>query len=118
MYLWYFREVLFLFLVQACNSGQSPFFGCFDCFCGFVCSAAIYMKNMVCQYWQDREPSVGEIIFPFNIHENDRQQIRDHIVEAIIRCPESIRYARTLLFLFYHYDQNHCQLIPNFNAIT
>lgn len=56
-----------------------------------LCVAAIYLKNMVSQYWQDREPSLGEVIFPFNIHENDRQQIRDHIVEGIIRCPESIR---------------------------
>nr|XP_054595434.1 importin-8 isoform X2 [Nothobranchius furzeri] len=59
-------------------------------------AAAIYLKNMVSQYWQDREPSVGEVIFPFNIHENDRQQIRDHIVEAIIRCPESIRAQLTV----------------------
>ncbi|XP_014827873.1 importin-8 isoform X2 [Poecilia latipinna] len=57
-------------------------------------AAAIYLKNMVSQYWQDREPSVGEVVFPFNIHENDRQQIRDHIVEGIIRCPESIRYRK------------------------
>uniref|UniRef100_A0A3P8RUX2 Importin 8 n=1 Tax=Amphiprion percula TaxID=161767 RepID=A0A3P8RUX2_AMPPE len=52
-------------------------------------AAAIYLKNMVSQYWQDREPSVGEVVFPFNIHENDRQQIRDHIVEGIIRCPDA-----------------------------
>uniref|UniRef100_A0A673CYB3 Importin N-terminal domain-containing protein n=1 Tax=Sphaeramia orbicularis TaxID=375764 RepID=A0A673CYB3_9TELE len=57
-------------------------------------AAAIYLKNMVSQYWQDREPSLGEVVFPFNIHENDRQQIRDHIVEGIIRCPESIRYRK------------------------
>ncbi|XP_060934256.1 importin-8 isoform X3 [Limanda limanda] len=59
-------------------------------------AAAIYLKNMVSQYWQDREPSLGEVIFPFNIHENDRQQIRDHIVEGIIRCPESIRAQLTM----------------------
>uniref|UniRef100_H2U7J3 Importin 8 n=1 Tax=Takifugu rubripes TaxID=31033 RepID=H2U7J3_TAKRU len=59
-------------------------------------AAAIYLKNMVSQYWQDREPSLGEVIFPFNIHENDRQQIRDHIVEGIIRCPESIRVQLTM----------------------
>uniref|UniRef100_A0A3Q3WKQ5 Importin N-terminal domain-containing protein n=1 Tax=Mola mola TaxID=94237 RepID=A0A3Q3WKQ5_MOLML len=52
-------------------------------------AAAIYLKNMVSQYWQDREPCLGEIVFPFNIHENDRQQIRDHIVEGIIRCPDA-----------------------------
>lgn len=59
-------------------------------------AAAIYLKNMVSQYWQDREPSLGEVIFPFNIHENDRQQIREHIVEGIIRCPESIRVQLTM----------------------
>uniref|UniRef100_A0AAX7VTM4 Importin N-terminal domain-containing protein n=1 Tax=Astatotilapia calliptera TaxID=8154 RepID=A0AAX7VTM4_ASTCA len=59
-------------------------------------AAAIYLKNMVSQYWQDREPSVGEVVFPFNIHENDRQQIRDQILEGIIRCPESIRAQLTM----------------------
>uniref|UniRef100_A0A668AMM7 Importin 8 n=1 Tax=Myripristis murdjan TaxID=586833 RepID=A0A668AMM7_9TELE len=59
-------------------------------------AAAIYLKNMVSQYWQDREPSLGEVVFPFNIHENDRQQIRDHIVEGIIQCPESIRAQLTM----------------------
>lgn len=50
---------------------------------------------MVSQYWQDREPSLGEVVFPFNIHENDRTQIRDNIVEGIIQCPESIRWVLT-----------------------
>eukprot|EP00063_Salmo_salar_P088626 XP_014063461.1 PREDICTED: importin-8-like isoform X7 [Salmo salar] len=59
-------------------------------------AAAIYLKNMVSQYWQDREPSLGEVVFPFNIHENDRTQIRDNIVEAIIQCPESIRAQLTV----------------------
>uniref|UniRef100_A0A8C6THJ1 Importin 8 n=1 Tax=Neogobius melanostomus TaxID=47308 RepID=A0A8C6THJ1_9GOBI len=61
-----------------------------------LCAAAIYLKNMVTQYWQDREPAAGEVIFPFNIHENDRQQIREHIIEGIIRCPESIRAQLTM----------------------
>lgn len=59
-------------------------------------AAAIYLKNMVSQYWQDREPALGQVIFPFNIHENDRQQIRDNIIEGIIRCPESIRAQLTM----------------------
>lgn len=54
--------------------------------------AAIYLKNMVGWYWADREPRPGEVVFPFNIHENDRQQIRDNIVEGIIRSPDLLRY--------------------------
>ncbi|XP_067907112.1 importin-8 isoform X4 [Heterodontus francisci] len=54
-------------------------------------AAAIYMKNMVTQYWPDREASPGEAMLPFNIHENDRQQIRDNIVEGIIQSPDLIR---------------------------
>ncbi|XP_077450428.1 importin-8 isoform X3 [Stigmatopora argus] len=59
-------------------------------------AAAIYLKNMISQYWQDREPSLGKVVFPFNIHENDRQQIRNNIVEGVIRCPESIRAQLTM----------------------
>ncbi|XP_034367473.1 importin-8 isoform X3 [Arvicanthis niloticus] len=51
---------------------------------------------MVTQYWPDREPPPGEVIFPFNIHENDRQQIRDNIVEGIIRSPDLVRVQLTM----------------------
>uniref|UniRef100_A0A8C5MQS0 Importin 8 n=1 Tax=Leptobrachium leishanense TaxID=445787 RepID=A0A8C5MQS0_9ANUR len=59
-------------------------------------AAAIYLKNMITQYWPDREPVAGELVLPFNIHENDRQQIRDNLVEGIIRCPDLVRSQLTL----------------------
>ncbi|KAG8438463.1 hypothetical protein GDO86_004870 [Hymenochirus boettgeri] len=59
-------------------------------------AAAIYLKNMVSQYWPDREPQAGEVVFPFNIHENDRHQIRENIVEGIIRSPDLVRAQLTL----------------------
>ncbi|XP_069759234.1 importin-8 isoform X2 [Narcine bancroftii] len=57
-------------------------------------AAAIYMKNMVTQYWPDREAPPGEAMLPFNIHENDRQKIRDNIVEGIIQSPDLIRFKK------------------------
>ncbi|CAN0425651.1 LOW QUALITY PROTEIN: importin-7-like [Lethenteron reissneri] len=57
-------------------------------------AGVIYLKNMVSQFWPDREPPPGEIM-PFNIHENDREQIRGSIVEAVIQAPELIRVQLT-----------------------
>ncbi|MGH0150607.1 UNVERIFIED_CONTAM: hypothetical protein FKN15_019615 [Acipenser sinensis] len=84
-------------------------------------AAAIYLKNMVSQYWQDREPPPGEVIFPFNIHENDRQQIRDNIVEGIIQCPDTVRCvsistvdaSKAILFGFMFLYSLPLQLVNN-----
>lgn len=58
---------------------------CHSCFTG-----VIYLKNMITQYWPDRESAPGEIP-PYSIPEEDRHCIRENIVEAIIHSPELIR---------------------------
>lgn len=58
---------------------------CHSCFPG-----VIYLKNMITQYWPDRESAPGEIP-PYSIPEEDRHCIRENIVEAIIHSPELIR---------------------------
>ena len=58
----------------------------------------IYLKNMIAQYWKDREPS--ELIdgdAPFVIAEQDKVTIRENIVEAVIHAPELIRYVLNTL---------------------
>ena len=52
----------------------------------------IYLKNMITQYWPDRETAPGDIS-PYTIPEEDRHCIRENIVEAIIHSPELIRYV-------------------------
>lgn len=53
-------------------------------------AGVIYLKNVISQSWQYREPEVGQPIV-FSIHEQDRAMIRDSIVEAIVMAPEIIR---------------------------
>uniref|UniRef100_A0A8B9QDQ0 Importin 7 n=1 Tax=Apteryx owenii TaxID=8824 RepID=A0A8B9QDQ0_APTOW len=56
-------------------------------------AGVIYLKNMITQYWPDRETAPGEIP-PYSIPEEDRHCIRENIVEAIIHSPELIRYKK------------------------
>ena len=60
-------------------------------------TAAIYLKNEVQQYWQERETEPGAPA-PFSIHEQDRTLLRDAIVDATAHAPEKLRYA----ILFVH----------------
>lgn len=53
-------------------------------------AGAIYLKNLVTQSWQDKEPEAGQPL-AFTIHEQDRAMIRDTIVEAIVHAPDLIR---------------------------
>lgn len=56
----------------------------------FLCLGVIYVKNMITQHWSDGDASASETPVN-NIPEEDRQFIRDNIVEAIIHSPERIR---------------------------
>uniref|UniRef100_A0A8D1Z4N8 Importin 7 n=2 Tax=Sus scrofa TaxID=9823 RepID=A0A8D1Z4N8_PIG len=57
-------------------------------------AGVIYLKNMITQYWPDREAAPGDIS-PYTIPEEDRHCIRENIVEAIIHSPELIRVQLT-----------------------
>ena len=56
----------------------------------FFYLGVIYLKNMITQHWSDGEVSATEPPVN-NIPDEDRQFIRDSIVEAIIHSPERIR---------------------------
>uniref|UniRef100_A0A4W6DD61 Importin 7 n=1 Tax=Lates calcarifer TaxID=8187 RepID=A0A4W6DD61_LATCA len=57
-------------------------------------AGVIYLKNMITQHWSDGDGSGTETPVN-NIPEEDRQFIRDSIVEAIIHSPERIRVQLT-----------------------
>lgn len=54
-------------------------------------AGVIYLKNMVTQFWSEKEVENLADPVPFSIHEQDRQTIREHIIEAIIHAPDVIR---------------------------
>ncbi|XP_059474661.1 importin-7 isoform X2 [Neocloeon triangulifer] len=53
-------------------------------------AGAIYFKNLISQFWADKETDPGEPL-AFNIHEQDRAMIRDLIVDAVVVAPEKLR---------------------------
>uniref|UniRef100_A0A672RSG9 Importin N-terminal domain-containing protein n=1 Tax=Sinocyclocheilus grahami TaxID=75366 RepID=A0A672RSG9_SINGR len=57
-------------------------------------AGVIYLKNMVTQHWSEGDNANTEGPAS-NIPEEDRQFIRDHIVEAIIQSPERLRVQLT-----------------------
>lgn len=54
-------------------------------------AGVIYLKNMLTQFWTEKDPEHVTDAIPFNIHEQDRQPIRENIIEAIIHAPEPVR---------------------------
>ena len=51
----------------------------------------IYLKNMVSQFWQEREAENVTDPVPFSLHEQDKVQIRENIVEGVIQAPDPVR---------------------------
>jgi hypothetical protein len=54
-------------------------------------SAVIYLKNTIMSYWEEKEAANPTDPVPFSIHETDKAQVRDSIVEAVIHAPTPIR---------------------------
>jgi len=66
--------------------------------CTFTCmlhvvTGVLYMKNMVMQYWEEHDEAKPSDPPAFIIHENDKQIIRDNLVEAVIAASNPIRSA-------------------------
>ena len=55
-------------------------------------AAAIYFKNEVVSYWQEKESKTKDQLIYF-IHEQDRVLIRNTIVDAVVASPEAIRIS-------------------------
>ncbi|KAK8764314.1 hypothetical protein V5799_033077, partial [Amblyomma americanum] len=58
-------------------------------------AGAIYLKNFVLQFWQEKEPppqlQLQPQPLPFHVHEQDRAMVRDALVDAMVLAPELIR---------------------------
>ncbi|XP_015762265.1 PREDICTED: importin-7-like [Acropora digitifera] len=60
-------------------------------------SGGIYLKNMVSQYWKERDrPELADSGAYFVISAQDKSTIRENIVEAVIHAPELIRLQLTV----------------------
>ena len=56
-----------------------------------IFTGVIYLKNMITQFWEEREAAHPTDPVPFSIHEQDKQAIRDNLVEAVIGAPDPVR---------------------------
>lgn len=54
-------------------------------------AGAVYLKNTVITNWEDKEPALPGGLAPFNIHEQDRAQIRAALVDALVIAPPVIQ---------------------------
>ena len=95
IYLTFFLLLLFFFFFFRCSFS---FYGTIYYILVFLTLSlgVIYLKNMVTQFWSEKEVENPADPVPFSIHEQDRKPIRDNIVEAIIHAPDPVRYAAQL----------------------
>lgn len=56
-------------------------------------AAAIYLKNEIVNYWQEKEAKKGAPQVTYWIHEQDRALIRHSIVDAVVLSPDAIRIS-------------------------
>ncbi len=54
-------------------------------------AGAIYLKNMVNQFWMERSVDKPNELMPYSLQESDRATIRDNLIEAVIHSPDPIR---------------------------
>lgn len=76
-------------------------------------AAAVYLKNEIVQNWPDKESDGSGAPIAFAIHEQDRAQVRDSIVEAIAVSPEIIRYFYIYLYMnakYIHESRTHAHM--------
>ena len=54
-------------------------------------AGAIYLKNLINQFWLERRVDKPNEPMPYSLQESDRTTIRDNLIEAVIHSPDPIR---------------------------
>lgn len=54
-------------------------------------AGAIYLKNLINQFWLERKVDKPNELMPYCLQESDKVTIRENIIEAVIHSPDPIR---------------------------
>ena len=54
-------------------------------------AGAIYLKNLVNQFWMERSVDKPTELMPYSLQDSDRATIKDNLIEAVIHSPDPIR---------------------------
>lgn len=63
-------------------------------------AGAIYLKNLINQFWLERKVDKPNELMPHSLQENEKVTIRDNIIEAVIHSPDPIRLNNINFELF------------------